>query len=411
MVEILKRAKFHAERETNNGTSVEDADGVPVEGESDQTAIVEMESEGLPNYDLPEKRFNAKKAEKAMEKITQILNNSVKKKKLKRNEEQQIESLESANAAMTEHSDSVYGKIPCFVTHKLTKQIMASQWFPFSNTHMMGGFARDNTYNYSYRGFLAGIRMGQILAHRLQVRNDPHVTHFTRQDHGKIDRRILSQLGMDIENVFKRTTVDQYNPVMLYLSVDASGSMWGAKWERVMTVMTALAYAADKINNLDVIISLRGNISSGIPTVVVAYDSRTDNFTKAKSLFPSLSSSGSTPEGLCYPSTMELMKQCTKTHTTYFINFSDGEPGCSFRHNGKQFNYGGSDAHRQTRNMVQQMRELGIRIMSYFIGETYTGTHVTKSFRETYGQEAEFVDVRNVVNVLKTLNKLLLAKE
>jgi hypothetical protein len=28
-----------------------------------------------------------------------------------------------------------------------------------------------------------------------------------------------------------------------------------------------------------------------------------------------------------------------------------------------------------------------------------------------YGQDAEFVEVRNVVNVLKTINKLLLVKE
>jgi hypothetical protein len=255
--------------------------------------------------------------------------------------------------------------------------------------------------------------MGQILAHKLQVRNEPQVTHFTRQEHGKIDRRILSQLGMDIENVFKRTTVDQYNPVLLYLSVDASGSMYGGKWERVMTVMTALAYAADKIKNLEVVITLRGNLGSGTPTVAVVYDSRKDNFTKAKSLFPHLQSSGSTPEGLCYLATMELMQECAKTHTTYFINFSDGEPGCTFKHNGRTIDYGGYSAYKQTKNMVRQMRENGIRVMSYFINEyqmnDYNPTRV--AFREMYGQDAEFVEVKNVVNVLKTINKLLLVKE
>jgi len=29
---------------------------------------------------------------------------------------------------------------------------------------------------------------------------------------------------------------------------------------------------------------------------------------------------------------MELMQECAKSHTTYFINFSDGEPGCAFKH-------------------------------------------------------------------------------
>jgi hypothetical protein len=415
MIEILKRVKFHAERkdEASAGGS---GTGMPIEIEFNENDITEMENEGLPNYDLPQKRFNVKKAEKALEKMKEVQNQTARKKKIKKTEEQQIQSMESANAQMTEISDPVYGKIPCLVTRKLTKQIMVSDWFPFANKWDI--FKKDSLAphtSYSYRGFLAGIRMGQILTHKLQVRNEPQVTHFTRQEHGKIDRRILSQLGMDIENVFKRTTVDSYNPALLYLSVDASGSMWGGKWERVMTVMTALAFAADKIKNLDVIVSLRGNLSSGIPTVAVIYDSRADNFVKAKTLFPYLCSMGSTPEGLCYPSTLELMEECVKTHTVYFVNFSDGEPGCSFKHNGKGFDYGGSAAHKQTKSMVRQMRELGIRVMSYFISEysyNSTGNSYTKqAFREMYGQDAEFVDVKNVVSVLKTLNKLLLVRE
>lgn len=394
MVEILKRAKFYADME-NDGK--------------------EFESEGLPNYDLPQKKFNADKGQKAMEKMKDIQNQTARKKKIKKNEQQQIESMESANAEMSENSDPIYGKVPCLVTKKLTKEIMKSEWFPFANAWAFhgDGIYRTSDRNQTYRGFLAGIRMGQILAHKLQVRNEPQVTHFTRQEHGKIDRRILSQLGMDIENVFKRTTVESYNPALLYLSVDASGSMWGGKWERVMTVMTALAFAADKIRNLDVVITLRGNVGSGLPTVAVVYDSRVDTFVKAKALFPYLASNGSTPEGLCYHSTIELMQECVKTHQVYFINFSDGEPGCSFSHNGKRFEYGGENALKQTRNTVRIMREMGIRIMSYFISDYQHHEHsyTSKFFRSMYGQEAEFVDVRNVVNVLKTLNKLLLVKE
>ncbi len=412
MVEILKRAKFHADMQDENGGGSDALDGMSIE--SDGEGDDEMESEGPPNYDLPQKKFNAKKAKSAINKMKDMMSETARKKKLKKNEQQQIDSIESASAEMTEKGDPVFGKIPCLVTKKLTKEIMKSEWFPFCN---LWSFDSRNTYNldynYTYRGFLKGIRMGQILAHKLQVRNEPQVTHFTRQERGKIDRRILSQLGMEIENVFKRTTVDQYNPVLLYLSVDASGSMCGGKWERVMTVMTALAYASDKIRNLEVVISLRGNIGTGTPTVAVVYDSRVDTFVKAKALFPHLSSNGSTPEGLCYPATMDLIQECAKKYTTYFINFSDGEPGCSFKHNGVSINYGGYEAIKQTKNSVRTMREMGVRIMSYFITEYQMSDHsyTSKVFREMYGQEAEFVDVRNVVNVLKTLNKLLLVKE
>jgi len=411
MVEILRRAKFHADMMDDSESNSEGMDGMSIESDSNTD---DMESEGMPNYDLPQKRYNEKKAKSAINKMKDMMEQANKKKKLKKNEQAQIDSMESADADMSENSDPIYGKIPCLVTKKLTKDIMKSDWFPFCN---MWAFSSERTfnsdYNMSYRGFLNGLKMGQILVHKLQVRNEPQVTHFTRQEHGKIDRRILSQLGMEIENVFKRTTVEQYNPALLYLSVDASGSMGGRKWERVMTVMTALAYASEKIRNLDVVITLRGNLGTGIPTVAVVYDSRVDHFVKAKALFPYLASNGSTPEGLCYPATMDLIKECAKTHTTYFINFSDGEPGCSFKHNGRNFDYGGDQAYRQTKNCVRTMREMGIRIMSYFISdyEMHGESYIRKIFRSMYGQEAEFVDVTNVVNVLKTLNKLLLTKE
>lgn len=179
-----------------------------------------------------------------------------------------------------------------------------------------------------------------------------------------------------------------------------------------MTVMTALAFAADKIRNLDVVITLRGNVGTGIPTVAVIYDSRVDTFVKAKALFPHLSSNGSTPEGLCYPATMDLIHDCTKTHTTYFINFSDGEPGCHFKHNNRVIDYGGREAYLQTKRMMNQMREMGVRIMSYFISEyTMHDGYTKQAFRQMYGQDAEFVDVQNVLHVLRTLNKLLLVRE
>ncbi len=412
MIEILKRSEFHADEQDESKDG--EGDGFSFDSEMSDEEMQEMESEGLPNYDLPQKKFNAGKAKKAVDKMKEMMEQKNKKKKIKKAEEQQVESMESAAADMSEHGDPIFGKIPCLVTKKLNKQIMMSDWFPFCNKWSFESRnSQDPERSFTYRGFLAGIRMGQILAHKLQVRNEPQVTHFTRQEHGKIDRRILSQLGMDIENVFKRTTVDQYNPVLLYLSVDASGSMWGGKWERVMAVMTALAYASDKIRNLEVVVTLRGNVGTGIPTVAVVYDSRKDTFSKAKMLFPHLQSNGSTPEGLCYLATMELMQECAKTHTTYFINFSDGEPGCSFKHDTRHIDYGGPNAYKQTKNMVRQMRENGIRVMSYFINEytmnEYNPTRV--AFREMYGQDAEFVDVRNVVNVLKTLNKLLLVRE
>jgi len=246
----------------------------------------------------------------------------------------------------------------------------------------------------------------------LQVRNEPQVTHFTRQEHGKIDRRILSQLGMDIENVFKRTTVDNYKPVMIHLSLDASGSMGGGKWYKTISVATALAYVSSKINNVEVVITIRGD--SDIPMVAVIYDSRKDNFQKARSLFPFITPTGSTPEGLCFSATLDLITECSGEYDVYFINFSDGEPGTSVRRRNEYKSYSGGTAYDHTRRQVRAMKEAGVKVLSYFITD-YDMARVQYMsaygpFKQMYGEDAVFVNVKNVTEVLRTLNKLLIKK-
>jgi len=415
-IEIIKQAKKFADDNNQPFT----LDGSPMKGDMDGSQLELGEENELPNLDAAPGKYNPAKGNKAMEKIRENLKGNMKKKKLNKTQQKQIETMESADARITETSDPIYGKIPCLVTKRFSKDILVSGWFPFTRCSM--GYGRDSGTPYmhedpqSREGVIAGIRMGQILAHRLQLRNDPTITHFTRQQQGKIDRRILAQLGMDIEQVFKRTTVENFRPAMLHLSLDASGSMGGKKWRKVMTVATALAYAAEKVRNLDVVITLRGNIGySGIPTVAVVHDSRSAGFHKVRQLFPYLSSTGSTPEGLCFASTLEMIEECASTHSVFFINFSDGEPNCSFKHNGKTFDYGGYTAYKQTKAVMNRIREAGVRVMSYFISDygdappEYTG--VRKAFTDMYGQDAMFVNVNNVTQVLKTLNKLLLIRE
>lgn len=402
LIEILRYVDLYSKDENKSShPMMEDMDG--------------EDMDDLENLDLAPAgtgRFNPKKGSASLEKIKKAMNGEIKKKKIKKSELSQVESMEDASAKIEESSDPVYGKTPCLVTRKLTKEVLLSDWFPFTRStawHWKSSENRLVEVPEAREGVIAGIRMGQILAHRLQLRNDSSITHFTRQPHGKIDRRILAQLGMDIEQVFKRTTVENYHPTLLYLSLDGSGSMHGTKWKQAMTVVTALAYASDKIRNLDVVVTIRGD--ADIPVIAVVYDSRVDSFRKAQQLFPYLSTSGSTPEGLCYAATMDLMQECAATHTTYFINFSDGEPGCTFKYNGRHISYNGQTAAEQTKRMVARIREAGIKVMSYFIADSdYRYQYARGTFSLMYGQDAEFVNVRNVTHVLKTLNKLLLVK-
>jgi hypothetical protein len=397
--------------------------GDPIEIDMDGV-MIQLSPDGLENLDMGgvsvvvNTKYNPARGKSSMEKIKKALSGKTTKRKLRNKQEQdEIDHLESASASIAEVGDKIVGKFPCLVTRKLNKSIMLSDWFPFArktwnNADRPAELSADPE---SLNSVAKGVRMGQVLVHRLQVRNDPVVTHFTRQDSGNIDRRLLAQLGMNIEQVFKRTTVENYKPVLLHLSLDASGSMSGEKWDRVLSVATALAYVASKIQSIEVVITIRGD-THDMPIVSVVYDSRVDNFQKVRSLFPALTTRGSTPEGLCFQATLDLITENAHTYDLYFINFSDGEPGTSVRKKNLWNSYGGDTAYEHTRRQVQTLREAGVKVLSYFIGyESSSGygnqTYGKKAFRKMYGEDSVFVNVSSVTDVLRTLNKLLLKKE
>ena len=58
---------------------------------------------------------------------------------------------------------------------------------------------------------------------------------FSRQDSGKIDKRLIAELGFGNSNVFSHTLTERFNKAYLHLSVDLSGSMSGKKWNKAMT--------------------------------------------------------------------------------------------------------------------------------------------------------------------------------
>ena len=367
------------------------------------------------------KSFNAKRGQTAVDKARQVVNGELKKKKATKAEKNAVDALESAKAEMVDiKGDGIPGG-DCMVTHKMSEKLFKQDWFIFSRS-WDGGYVSDNRR----RVFAAGKRMGQILVHRLQVRNDPVVTKNTRLPQGGLDRRLLAQLGMDITSVFQKTRVDTFKPAMLHLTLDASGSMSGRKWEKVMTVATALAYVGNKMRNIDTVISIRGG--NDIPMVCIVYDSRKDRFENWMKWAPRLEPNGMTPEGLCFKATMGLITECAATHDVYFINFSDGEPGFSLdmrnvnARGGRQgrkswyenvCSYSGELATKHTRKMVQEMVDHGVKVLSYFISETssdYGISYSLKNFRKMYGEDAVNVNVSNATEVLRTLNKRLTAK-
>ena len=261
-----------------------------------------------------------------------------------------------------------------------------------------------------------GLVKGTILGRKLQVRGESRETKWTRLDSGRIDKRLIAELGFGNERVFNSTFVESYSDAFLHISVDASGSMSGRKWLNTQTC-AAIAKACSMINNVDLVISYRSTQSSNsggyrsrsdknYPLMLVAYDSRVDKINKIKSIFQLLRPSGTTPEGLCFEAVMKEIEPASKDKDSYFLNFSDGMP----MFGNDDIDYHHDTAIDHTNKMVKMIRDRGVKVLSYFIGDEYDMERSTRTFKRMYGNDAEFIDVTSVLPVAKTMNKAFLKK-
>jgi len=194
--------------------------------------------------------------------------------------------------------------------------------------------------------------------------------------------------------------------------------MSGDKWTNTMTCVSAIAKACSMINNVDLVISFRstqntsgkyysrrGN-SKSYPLMLIAYDSRVDKINKIKNLFHLLTPAGTTPEGLCFEAVMKEIEVGSNDKDSYFLNLSDGMP----MFGNDDIDYHHDTAIDHTKKMVKMIRERGVKVLSYFIGDSYDRENASRTFTRMYGSDAEFIDVTSVLPVAKTMNKRFLKK-
>ena len=293
----------------------------------------------------------------------------------------------------------------CLFVKKITQQMIDDDVFPSLLTN--GGYYGGRTLP----SIVAGKRLGTILGKKLQVRSESRTLKNSRLDSGRIDKRLIAELGFGNSKVFSTTFVEQYNDAILHISVDASGSMGGDKWTNTMTAVVAICKAASMISGLDVVVSFRtthyASGRSGQPLVAIGFDSRVDKFRKIENIWPSLHPGGTTPEGLCYEAIMKDFVGGTNNRDSYFLNFSDGQPMFS----GDGFEYYGDSALHHTKKQVKEIIKKGISVMSYFVGDSdYDRSRNMDDFKTMYGKDAEFIDVTKVSSLAKTMNNLFLDK-
>jgi hypothetical protein len=350
---------------------------------------------------------------KKIEKQKEFLRGKIKKSKVSQTEAKQLESIEQAGAEMKVVAQDFYGNgnsfkgIECVVVKKMTRNLMEQENFPLTSKRWNSD---DTMYDQHSKEVLEGIRIGTLLGKKMQVRGESRETIFNRQLVGKMDKRMVSSLGYGNEHVFFSREVDQFKKANLHISVDASGSMGGEKWRKTITNVVALAKAVDMIPNLNIQISFR-TTTGELPYIVLAYDSRVDKFMKVKQLFGYLHANGTTPEGLCFEAVMKQMVGSNGEVDSYFLNISDGEP---YFH-GKGMSYSGSSAAKHTRKMMKSIEGMGIKVMSYFVSDggyemDENSNSSARIFKECYGQAASYINVTNVNEVARTMNRLFMSK-
>lgn len=346
---------------------------------------------------------------KAFEKQKDFIAGKIKKKKVSKREKALLDVLEKSQIDLVPVAQEILkasgmiGNIECILVKNMTKDLIMSEEFP------MGiGVNNEMTRRDLQKNVDDGIVLGTKLGRRLQIRNEINVDKFTRRNLGKIDKRLMHELGFETDsNIFYSTLTTKYKKVNFHISVDASSSMRGSKWNRTIKLCVALAKATSMIDNVDLTISFRTTMSHN-PYILIAYNSKVDKFTKIKNLFSYLIPTNTTPEGLCYEALMKFLPKADANTNSYFVNISDGEP-CFHYHNaqtGISFMYRDKDACEHTRKQVKKIKESGYNIISYFVTDYDTfGLEATRNnFKTMYGSDSHFINVENLNQIVKTVN-------
>ena len=354
----LADGDYHGYQQTMD--DIKNTDWTKVKAELSNQPISDNGSEFSDLTPQQEKTLN-----NALKRQKEFMNNQQKKVgRLTKKDARVVQSMEESGvtnkqvgsdveqSSWRQASSNYSSTTQCLFVKKITQQMIDDDVFPSLLTN--GGYYGGRTLP----SIVAGRKLGTILGKKLQVRSESRTLKNSRLDSGRIDKRLIAELGFGNSKVFSTTFVEQYNDAILHISVDASGSMGGDKWTNTMTAVVAICKAASMISGLDVVVSFRTTHYSsrvGQPLVAIGFDSRVDKFRKIENIWPSLHPGGTTPEGLCYEAIMKDFVGGTNNRDSYFLNFSDGQPMFS----GDGFEYYGDQritSHKKTSERNYQKR-------------------------------------------------------
>ena len=412
--------------------STESGDGSGGDGEPKTLSDEEFEGlkEAMSSGDVSRGHSNGsdiqlteaqkKQLDRAFEKQKDFVNGDTQKTKLAKKYAGELKSIEESGMRLTEVGDKTLteydyysntnngGKTTCVVIDRITDSLIENNLCEalreryYRNDDMVSTIAE-------------GMRLGTMLGKKLKVRNESRDTKWTRKDSGRIDKRLIAELGFGNDRVFSSVFTDSYADAHLHISIDASGSMNGEKWTNTIKSTVAICKAASMIQGLTVDVSVRyTSYGSGgyrrnhseRPAILMAYDSRKNKMSHIRKYWKNLGVSGTTPEGLCYQAIMDKISEGSKDKESYFLNFSDGMPMFS----NSDISYYNEQAVNHTKKMIKEIRTKGVKVLSYYIGDSYDSNRYMGDFKKMYGKAAKFIDVSSVSALAKTMNKKFLEK-
>jgi len=351
---------------------------------------------------------------KAIEKQKAFVNDKIKKTKVSKSLNKQMKVMESSGVEIkdVEYESQWSGKQKAEVTviknfnKQLVEGVSCGMWKDKAD------YRFDKTIDESKEIIANGIRKGIVLGKKLKVRAEERNTKFNRQRTGRIDKRMIANAGFGAEAIFEKIESFAYNPGMIHISIDNSGSMSGKRFENAQEAAVAIAKACSMIENMDCVISYRSTAYFGAdkyyhsnkdvkPIVLIAYDSRIHGMVQIKTMLPYVETASLTPEGLCFEAIMKDIVESSRGKDAYFVNMCDGQPYYN--------DYHGEKANQHTKAQVKKMRYEGIKVISYFITSSNDASErELDNFKTMYGKDSQFVDTNRITEIARTMNSKFL---
>jgi hypothetical protein len=403
--DLLEQMADNEESEGGNGSG----DGSGEKFIASNGINIQEELEGTNALDLDKLSDKAKsQLEKLIEQQKDFIKGQPKKGKLSKADQQKVDawaSVDMEKKTVGANSEFSNKGIPLYIIDNLTKT-----------------FIESVGYNYGIKNYVSdsdsrmveeSINRGKMFAKKLQLRNEERVLKSTRLDGGKIDKRLLHEIGFDNFDIFSKVNITSYKPSYIHISIDQSGSMAYGKFQNALKFAAMFATASKYINNIHLVISLRSTVSSNqlrggggenTPYLMYIFDSKKHSIQHIRYIFPRLRAVNLTPEGLVFDGIMKDTIQKSANTDAYFINICDGEPCLEFSNQNGVFRYSGDKAQAHSRKQMQRMEQNGIKFLTYFIGNKYDFEAVEKC----YGKNAVHLErADEVVKIANAMNKKL----